>query len=66
MRRLPIGTVIDNEISGMGYRIKEHLGRGGFGDAYRAVRLSSRGGEAADSVCLSNCSGADEASAMVR
>ena len=51
MRRLPLGTVVEDEVNGVAYRLTHHLGQGGFGTAYRAVELNDRGGERRDSDC---------------
>ncbi len=52
MRRLPVGIVIENPVSGQAYRIDRFLGQGGFGTAYEVRRLSSRGHPQGAPVCL--------------
>lgn len=52
MRRLPVGTVVDNQISGTAYRIQAFLGEGGFGAAYVAYRIDDDGDEYGEPVCL--------------
>ena len=61
MRRLPAETPIHDEVNGINYRIKQYLGQGGFGTAYRAVELNRTGGEKKDSdTCLKIALRADE------
>lgn len=61
MRRLPAQTPIQDEVNGTNYRIKEYLGHGGFGTAYRAVELNNNGGEKNNSdTCLKIALRADE------
>lgn len=52
MRRLPVGTVIENQVSGTAYRIQAFLGQGGFGAAYGAFHIDEDGDEYGDPVCL--------------
>lgn len=52
MRRLPIGTVIDNQVSGTAYRIHAFLGQGGFGAAYGGFHIDEDGDEFGEPVCL--------------
>jgi serine/threonine protein kinase len=59
MRRLPVGTVIDNQVSGTGYRVKKFLGEGGFGAAYAAFRTDEEGNDYGDLVCLKFTTHAD-------
>lgn len=61
MRRLPAGTLIQDEVSGAQYRIKRYLGQGGFGTAYQVAELNSSGGEKKNSdTCLKIALAADE------
>lgn len=61
MRRLPAETLIQDEVNGVNYRIKQYLGHGGFGTAYRAVELNNSGGEKKNSdTCLKIALRADE------
>lgn len=59
MRRLPRGTVVDNQVGGTTYRIRTFLGEGGFGAAYVAFRLDEDGEEYGEPVCLKVTSNAD-------
>lgn len=61
MRRLPLGSLIQDEVHGVNYRLTAHLGQGGFGTAYRAVELNQRGGERLNSdTCLKLSTHADQ------
>lgn len=61
MRRLPAGTLIQDEVNGTQYRIKRYLGHGGFGTAYQAVELNNSGSERRHSdTCLKIALAADE------
>ena len=59
MRRLPVGTVIDNQVSSTAYRVKEFLGEGGFGAAYSAFHIDEGGDEYGGPVCLKFTNDAD-------
>jgi len=45
MKPIPTGSIIDDEVHGVSYRIKRKLGAGGFGVAYLAHELNDNGGE---------------------
>lgn len=61
MRRLPSGTLIQDEVGCTQYRIKRYLGHGGFGTAYEAVELNDRGSEKKNSAtCLKVALAADQ------
>lgn len=53
MKPIPVGSIIDNKVHGLSYRIKRKLGQGGFGVAYLAHELNNQGGERKDGeTCL--------------
>lgn len=53
MKRLPLETVLTDEIGDRGYKLIGHLGEGGFGTAYRAIEVYDDGDELDDEeVCL--------------
>lgn len=59
--RLPDGTYVHDQVHGTVYRLEKHLGQGGFGAAYLAVRLSSAGRPIRGSeTCLKFSLAADE------
>ncbi len=45
MRPIPDGSIVEDEVHGVSYRIKRGLGAGGFGVAYLAQELNESGGE---------------------
>ena len=45
MRSIPNGSIVDDEVHGVSYRIKRRLGAGGFGVAYLAHELNAQWGE---------------------
>lgn len=59
MRRLPVGTIIDNQVSGATYRVKRFLGQGGFGAAYAAFHIDKNGKDRGELVCLKFTTHAD-------
>lgn len=48
---LKVGQIIVSSVSGRRYRVRALLGRGGFGRAYRAVRIN-RAGRSMSEVCV--------------
>ena len=59
MRRLPVGTIINNQVSGATYRVKRFLGEGGFGAAYAAFHIDRNGKDRGELVCLKFTTHAD-------